>query len=111
MYCKTNLPFNFLADANDAANAQKQQAEVKTDSSDEEEVIPDHRNKYRLDNIKIDVKGLMKGARHTVKKQPRKQDPSPARSDHTHAKPDEQLLTPVSYLATYLPFLNSSSPP
>nr|XP_022297802.1 uncharacterized protein LOC111107104 isoform X12 [Crassostrea virginica] len=86
------------ADANDAANAQKQQAEVKTDSSDEEEVIPDHRNKYRLDNIKIDVKGLMKGARHTVKKQPRKQDPSPARSDHTHAKPDEQLLTPEELL-------------
>nr|XP_022297793.1 uncharacterized protein LOC111107104 isoform X3 [Crassostrea virginica] len=96
----SNSTINFPsgADANDAANAQKQQAEVKTDSSDEEEVIPDHRNKYRLDNIKIDVKGLMKGARHTVKKQPRKQDPSPARSDHTHAKPDEQLLTPEELL-------------
>lgn len=84
------------ADVKDA-NAQ-QQMETKTDSSEEEEVIPDRRNKYRLDNIKLDVKGLMKGAaKHTVKKQPtRKTDPSPARSDHTHAKPEEQILTPVS---------------
>eukprot|EP00105_Crassostrea_gigas_P039297 XP_019923445.1 PREDICTED: uncharacterized protein LOC105329771 isoform X14 [Crassostrea gigas] len=82
------------ADVKDA-NAQ-QQVETKTDSSEEEEVIPDRRNKYRLDNIKLDVKGLMKGAaKHTVKKQPtRKTDPSPARSDHTHAKPEEQILTP-----------------
>lgn len=83
------------ADVKDA-NAQQLQVETKTDSSEEEEVIPDRRNKYRLDNIKLDVKGLMKGAaKHTVKKQPtRKTDPSPARSDHTHAKPEEQILTP-----------------
>uniref|UniRef100_K1RE93 WD repeat-containing protein 87 n=1 Tax=Magallana gigas TaxID=29159 RepID=K1RE93_MAGGI len=87
-----NIPSR--ADVKDA-NAQ-QQVETKTDSSEEEEVIPDRRNKYRLDNIKLDVKGLMKGAaKHTVKKQPtRKTDPSPARSDHTHAKPEEQILTP-----------------
>ncbi|XP_052677418.1 uncharacterized protein LOC128158574 isoform X6 [Crassostrea angulata] len=85
---------NATPDVKDA-NAQ-QQVETKTDSSEEEEVIPDRRNKYRLDNIKLDVKGLMKGAaKHTVKKQPtRKTDPSPARSDHTHAKPEEQILTP-----------------
>ncbi|XP_061195425.1 uncharacterized protein LOC133203675 isoform X2 [Saccostrea echinata] len=76
--------------------AQQQQVETKTDSSEEEEVIPDRRNKYRLDNIKLDVKGLMKSAKPVVKKAkpPRKTDPSPARSDHTHAKPEEQLLTP-----------------
>jgi hypothetical protein len=83
----------------DPAKEQKQ-VDTRTDSSEEEEVIPDRRNKYRLDNIKLDVKGLMKSAKPAVRKAPhtRKTDPSPARSDHTHVKQEEQqpVLTPVS---------------
>lgn len=96
-YCKPSTVWRFIAEVTDSTKEQ-QHVETKTDSSDEEEVIPDRRNKYRLDNIKLDVKGLMKSAKPTVRKAPhtRKTDPSPARSDHTHAKQEEQLLTPVS---------------
>lgn len=43
--------------------------EIRIDFFEEEEVILDCWNKYRLDNIKLDVKGLMKGVvKYMVKK-------------------------------------------